>query len=259
MSRKPTSCGCSLTSAVWNSTLFVTSCAAAARHFVFCFSSKRVEESESEPASERKTPVPPGMDASMEASASAALLDRPLAPPATLTPVADAGDRSTAFSRLGTPRPAPRVVGIGANGAPTSDDSSDVLSPASLADGVLPGSVSMAPALPSSAQSDWLSLPDLSRVSFGRDPPKGGELRITPPTTGQAVLGYFRTRLASLAPIRHVLALIATCSFTALLATPGAAPVLASHTAFTSLLNLTPARIDPIWHAMDMHFLSAGY
>jgi len=62
-----------------------------------------------------------------------------------------------------------------------------------------------------------------------------------------------------LAPIRHVLALIATCSFTAFLATLGAAPVLASHTAFTSSLNLTPAWIDPIWHVMEMHFLSAGY
>jgi len=50
----------------------------------------------------------------MEASANAALLDRPLAPPATLTPVADAHDRSTASSQLGTPRPVPSAAGMGA-------------------------------------------------------------------------------------------------------------------------------------------------
>jgi len=44
-------------------------------------------------------------------------------------------------------------------------------------------------------------------------------------------------RLASSAPIRHILALIATCSYTAFFATPGAAPVLASRMAITSLLN----------------------
>jgi len=64
----------------------------------------------------------------MEAFARAAFIDRPLAPPATLTPVANAGDRSTASFRIGTPRPAPSAVGIGDNGAPSSDDSSDVLS-----------------------------------------------------------------------------------------------------------------------------------
>jgi len=113
----------------------------------------------------------------MEAFARAALIDRPLAPPATLTPVANEGDRFTASFRLGTPRTAPSAVGIRENGAPLSDVASDVLSPPSLADGVFSSYVSRAPAPPTSSPSDWPSLPDSSAVSFGRDPPTKGGLR----------------------------------------------------------------------------------